>query len=290
MNVIENIGKITAVAIALLYILVFDESQTFQWVVFASVLLTIGIPHGALDHVLPEGGNKTKKLSLFLLKYLGIIASYLILWIIVPEISLAIFLLISAYHFGQGHFIQLKINKFKKLTYFILGCNFLAIILFSDYMATAEILESIIDIKPFFNYGSIAMFSLFVFSLILVSIQNLNKIHLLLAEIIFLSLLLYILPVLLAFILYFGFWHALPSMMAEFESLTARIQQGKIKKFISQLAPFSIISFIGIGIILYLAKSYLNEDQMILLFFILISLISAPHIWVMNNFLEKRVP
>lgn len=290
MNVIENIGKITAVAIALLYILVFDESQTFQWVVFASVLLTIGIPHGALDHVLPEGGNKTKKLSLFLLKYLGIIASYLILWIIVPEISLAIFLLISAYHFGQGHFIQSKINKFKKLTYFILGCNFLAIILFSDYMATAEILESIIDIKPFFNYGSIAMFSLFVFSLILVSIQNLNKIHLLLAEIIFLSLLLYILPVLLAFILYFGFWHALPSMMAEFESLTARIQQGKIKKFISQLAPFSIISFIGIGIILYLAKSYLNEDQMILLFFILISLISAPHIWVMNNFLEKRVP
>lgn len=290
MNVIENIGKITAVAIAILYILVFDESQTFQWVVFASVLLTIGIPHGALDHVLPEGGNKTKKLSLFLLKYLGIIASYLILWIIVPEISLAIFLLISAYHFGQGHFIQSKINKFKKLTYFILGCNFLAIILFSDYMATAEILESIIDIKPFFNYGSIAMFSLFVFSLILVSIQNLNKIHLLLAEIIFLSLLLYILPVLLAFILYFGFWHALPSMMAEFESLTARIQQGKIKKFISQLAPFSIISFIGIGIILYLAKSYLNEDQMILLFFILISLISAPHIWVMNNFLEKRVP
>lgn len=290
MNVIENIGKITAVAIAILYILVFDESQTFQWVVFASVLLTIGIPHGALDHVLPEGGNKTKKLSLFLLKYLGIIASYLILWIIVPEISLAIFLLISAYHFGQGHFIQSKINKFKKLTYFILGCNFLAIILFSDYMATAEILESIIDIKPFLNYGSIAMFSLFLFSLILVSIQNLNKIHLLLAEIIFLSLLLYILPVLLAFILYFGFWHALPSMMAEFESLTARIQQGKIKKFISQLAPFSIISFIGIGIILYLAKSYLNKDQMILLFFILISLISAPHIWVMNNFLEKRVP
>jgi Brp/Blh family beta-carotene 15,15'-monooxygenase len=288
MNAIENIGKIIAVTIAILYILVFDESQTFQWVVFTSVLLTIGIPHGALDHVLPEGGNKTKKLSIFLLKYLGIIAAYFILWIIVPEVSLGIFLLISAYHFGQGHFIQSKIIKLKKITYFVLGCNFLAIILFSDYMATAEILEAIIDIKPFFDYSSIVMIALFVFSLILVSIQNLNKIHLLLAEIIFLSLLLYILPVLLAFILYFGFWHALPSMMAEFESLTARIQQGKIKKFISQLAPFSIISFIGIGIILYLAKSYLNEDQMILLFFILISLISAPHIWVMNNFLEKR--
>jgi hypothetical protein len=70
--------------------------------------------------------------------------------------------------------------------------------------------------------------------------------------------------------------------------LTANIQHGKIKKFIIQLAPFSIISFIGIGIILLLAKSYLNEEQMILLFFILVSLISAPHIWVMNNFLEKR--
>jgi len=288
MNAIENIGKITAVVLAMLYILIFNESQTFQWIVFTVVLLSIGIPHGALDHLLPEGGNKTKKLSIFILKYLGIIAAYFILWMFFPIVSLVIFLLLSAYHFGQGHFIHLKIAKYKRLTYFILGCNFLAIILFSDYMATASILESIVDIKPFIDYGSITMISLFVSSLIVVSIQSLNKIHFLLAEIILLSFLLYLLPVLMAFILYFGFWHALPSMIAEFNSLTANIQHGKIKKFIIQLAPFSIISFIGIGIILLLAKSYLNEEQMILLFFILVSLISAPHIWVMNNFLEKR--
>nr|WP_245531174.1 Brp/Blh family beta-carotene 15,15'-dioxygenase [Belliella baltica] len=214
--------------------------------------------------------------------------AYFILWMIFPAVSLAIFLLISAYHFGQGHFIHLKIVKYKRLTYFIVGCNFLGVILFSDYIATATILESIVDITPFIDYGSITMISLFISSLIVVSIQNLNKIHLLLAEIIVLSFLLYLLPVLMAFILYFGFWHALPSMMAEFDSLTANIQHGKIKKFIVQLAPFSIISFIGIGLILFLATSYLNEEQMILLFFILVSLISAPHIWVMNNFLEKR--
>lgn len=288
MNVIENIGKIIAVTLALLHILVFRESESFQWIVFALVLLTIGIPHGAIDHLLPNGGNKSKNLSIFILKYLGIIAVYLILWLIFPALSLAIFLLISAYHFGQGHFIHLKIVKLKKITYFVLGCNFLAIILFSDFTATANILKSIIDIEPLVDYSSIVMISLFVSSLILISVQNLSKIYFLLAEVILLSFLLYTLPVLMAFILYFGFWHALPSMMSEFVALTSNIKQGKIKKFIIQLAPFSIISFIGIGIILFFAKSYLNEEQMILLFFILVSLISAPHIWVMNNFLEKR--
>lgn len=288
MNVIENIGKGVAVVLATLYLLAFTESEAFQWIIFGVVLLSIGIPHGALDHLLPQGGNKSKNLTIFILKYLGIIAAYLILWMIFPAISLAIFLLISAYHFGQGHFIHFKITKFKKLTYFILGCNFLAIILFSDFIATAAILDSIVQIGFISEYNSIIMLAFFVTSIILVSIQNIAKIHLLLSEIILLSFLLYTLPVLMGFILYFGFWHALPSMMAEFDSLTAKIQQGKIKKFVIQLAPFSIISFIGIGIILFLANSYLNEEQMILLFFILVSLISAPHIWVMNNFLEKK--
>lgn len=288
MNVIENIGKVAAVVLGILYLLAFSESETFQWIIFGVVLLSIGIPHGALDHLLPQGGNKSKNLTIFILKYLEIIAAYLVLWMVFPAISLIIFLLISAYHFGQGHFIHFKISNFKKLTYFILGCNFLAIILFSDFIATAAILDSIIQIDFLVEYSSIIMLLFFVASIILVSLQNLDKIHILLSEIILLSFLLYTLPVLMGFILYFGFWHALPSMMAEFDSLTAKIEHGKIKKFIIHLAPFSIISFLGIGIILFLSNSYLNEEQMILLFFILVSLISAPHIWVMNNFLEKR--
>lgn len=288
MNVIENIGKVIAVILAILYMYVFIENDIFQWFIFATVLLTIGIPHGALDHLLPQGGNKSKNLAVFVVKYIGIIALYLILWLILPAISLIIFLVISAYHFGQGHFIHLEVNKFKKLTYFILGSNFLAIILLSDFSATSAILDSIIQINFLADHIALIMLLFFVASIVLVSMQGLSKNYFLLAEIIFLSLLLYALPVLMSFILYFGFWHALPSMLAEFESLTAKIDKGKIKKFMIKLAPFSIISFIGIGIILLLADNYLNEEQMILLFFILVSLISAPHIWVMNNFLEKR--
>jgi flagellar biosynthesis protein FlhB len=77
-------------------------------------------------------------------------------------------------------------------------------------------------------------------------------------------------------------------MTEEFEALKDYFETQKIKNFIKKLLPFTLMSLIGISIILLFFHQMMEADQLTLLFFILVSLISAPHIWYMNLFLEAR--
>ena len=62
----------------------------------------IGLPHGASDYFwIKSQCRSTQKRILACLGYLGIVAVALSIWIMIPTISLCLFLLLSAYHFGQ---------------------------------------------------------------------------------------------------------------------------------------------------------------------------------------------
>ena len=84
MRDIEKIGKILGLAIAALYLIFFQGNEIFEWILFATILLTIGIPHGALDHLLLNPKIDNKGLIKFIIKYLAIIIGYLIVWIYFP--------------------------------------------------------------------------------------------------------------------------------------------------------------------------------------------------------------
>lgn len=109
-----------------------------------------------------------------------------------------------------------------------------------------------------------------------------------LLELVVLGPILYMSPLIIGFVVYFGFWHALPSMMTEYKFLRSFSAYDSIKKFVFQLLPFSLISFMGIGLILFLGLKFLEDSELILLFFVMISLISFPHILYMDSFLKKQ--
>ncbi|MCH7396874.1 Brp/Blh family beta-carotene 15,15'-dioxygenase [Belliella sp. DSM 107340] len=288
MKNIDIIGKTIAIIIAISYYFFFENIEAFQLVIFSGVILIIGIPHGAIDHLLPQDKDATSSLMVFLVKYFSIMLIYLYTWYFFPKLSLLVFLTISAYHFGQTHFVNHSVTKFRSLCYFFLGSNFLGIILLSDFQATEEILSSIAEVSFIEPFRYLVMLSLFIVSFSLTFIQKIENKSILLTEITLLSVFLYFTPLLLSFGLYFGFWHSLPSLLIEFEEVSRDYSKEKLKKFILHLMPFSIISILGIIFILFLSNTYLQKDQMILLFFILVSLISAPHIFVMNKFIESR--
>ncbi|MCH6200468.1 Brp/Blh family beta-carotene 15,15'-dioxygenase [Aquiflexum sp. LQ15W] len=260
----------------------------FQWICFVTILITIGIPHGAIDHLLLNPIISSKNLIKFILKYLSIIAVYLAIWFIFPTLALIAFILMSAYHFGQSHFIKLPLKKFEGSTYIFLGLFFLSSILWGDFTYTSSILTSITNVGGLRHYGTAFIMFTFGFSAILI-FSNLGKKGIwLMLEISVLGLFLYKLPLLLGFIIYFGFWHSLPSMAEEFEALKDHLQTQKIKGFIIKLLPFTLMSLLGISFILMFSRSIMEPNQLTLLFFILVSLISAPHIWYMNLFLGAR--
>lgn len=288
MKGIENFGKILGLSISILYLLFFQGSFTYQWVWFLLILVTIGIPHGAIDHLLERPKFDRKFLFFFILKYLLIIGIYLVLWIFAPLFSLVAFILMSAYHFGQSHFIHSPIEKFKAITYLSLGSFYLSVIFWGDFETTSSIVGTVVSIEKFEMLGKYLIFSLFAFTAMLIWANKKNTSWLWIAEMLVLGTLLFTLPLFLGFILYFGFWHALPSMAFEFKTLKSSLGISGLKPFILKLLPFSTISILGIFLILWFVNGTMKQEQMILLFFILVSLISAPHIWFMNRFIENQ--
>lgn len=289
MNRIENLAKVVGLLICLVFISLQESYSVVQFSLFGIILLSIGIPHGAIDHLISNPKIDRKGLGNFILIYLSLIAAYLIIWYYLPLIALSAFLLMSAYHFGQSHFLTDQPKKNAWILYLTRGGYFLFAILLGDWETTKLILSPLINLE-YLNQSRVLILILFLFSTLLV--QGLygpkfQKIQLL--ELLILAPILYFSPLLISFVVYFGFWHALPSMLAEFNYLRSFKAYDSVKKFSFQLLPFSLVSFIGIGLILFLGLKFLESNELILLFFVLISLISFPHILYMDNFLRKKI-
>ncbi|MDN3686315.1 Brp/Blh family beta-carotene 15,15'-dioxygenase [Cyclobacterium jeungdonense] len=287
MRNIENIGKVLGIFISLMYLIFLQGNETFEWILIGLVLVSVGIPHGSLDHLLVNPKINTEKLVKFILKYLSIIFVYLLVWIFLPVPALIGFLAMSAYHFGQSHFIQIPLTYQKKATYFFTGFFYLCVIFWGSFDDTSNILGGIVTIAAFDSFGWYIISGSFLVSNYLVFRNKSGKSLFLLVEMIALGLLLYQLPLLMGFIIYFGFWHALPSMSEEFRSLKLNFRNNKLISFITRMIPFTTLSLAGIGLIIYFAYQSSEVEDIIFLFFVLISLISAPHVWYMNRFLES---
>ncbi|MBM3178620.1 MAG: beta-carotene 15,15'-dioxygenase, Brp/Blh family [Bacteroidetes bacterium] len=79
-----------------------ESATTVSAIAFVAGLLLIGIPHGAVDHLL-ESGNFNARINLwFVVKYLIQSALIVMLWWVSPITALLIFLIYSAWHFGQA--------------------------------------------------------------------------------------------------------------------------------------------------------------------------------------------
>jgi Brp/Blh family beta-carotene 15,15'-monooxygenase len=289
MSRIENLTKVLGLLICLVFAIFPEGNSELQFTLFALILLSIGIPHGAIDHLISNPKIDRKGLLKFLLVYLSLITGYLLIWYFFPLLALGAFLVMSAYHFGQSHFISESLPKGPTWPLFLSrGGYFLFAILLGDWAGTKLILSSLIDLGFLDSDRLLILGSLFLLTVIIQSISGpkLSKIQFL--ECLILGPILYFSPLLIGFVIYFGFWHALPSMISEYKFLSKNSAYNTVKKFGIQLLPFSLISFIGIGLILFLGLEFLETNQLVLLFFVLISLISFPHILYMDRFLKSQ--
>lgn len=287
---IEKLAKGTGIVLAFTF-LIFPQLPPFlHYGLFGCTLLFVGIPHGGIDHLIHNPQIGKQGLVYFIFRYLLVMLGYALLWWLLPLGALLAFLLMSSYHFGQSHFLdRLRNSSGEAWLYLIKGSFFLAILLFGDWEMTQKILQPILnlsftELQRLGIVGGLMASSLLIQGLVGRTFTAGDAVDYLI-----LAPLLYFSPLLVGFSIYFGLWHSLPSMLAEYEYLKKYPAFNTPLKFCLQLLPFSGISLLGIALLFGVGIRYLPTQELYLLFFVMLSLISLPHILYMDTFLKEKV-
>jgi beta-carotene 15,15'-dioxygenase len=273
---------------------------------FALFIFLTGIPHGAIDHLVEketaERQQKNFNMSVFLLKYVLTMLFYALMWYLLPSVSLMFFLLISAWHFGETDIEKAPPTSYWNVTRFAFGCLVLLWILLFHAEETTPILarisqnsDSVMLVWSWavaFKMPLLMGFCLFTLASFFFSNQYkpiaFDKIRFLRLSLIL--VLTYFLPLLPAFALYFGGWHALCSFKNIHDYLLENNHDLRHKKPITSilniwtktlLFTFSAFLFLAFGVWYWL--HYLDTWDPLPLLFIFLSLITLPHLNVMHR-------
>ena len=287
MNVVVK-SKLAGLILAF-SIIFFGLESSYSILLFLVVMLSIGIPHGSVDHIIAFINPKARKFDskpIFYLVYLSLIVFNIILWVISPFLGLLVFLIISCYHFGETQVIGYNPTD-NKILNFVIGAN----ILLSLFLNNIIELQEILYILPQFASLDLSAFDSVFFLLISVAILMLSIVNFeikrkvpLYAEITILYMVFFHTDLLTSFALYFGFCHSLPMLMLEFKEF----KTDSFMKFYLKTLPFTILSII-FGFLLYqFNNDLLTSDNLILFVFIIISSLTLPHVFIMKDFVKDK--
>ncbi len=272
MNVLTKALNPSIIVSSLLIIFQFFGRLDFALYLFIPGMLLIGIPHGALDHLSLKNRFGYLSLMNFIFRYLLIGAGILLLFYIQPVIGLMLFLLCSAFHFGQTDCLEWGIKD--NLKSFVLGLFVLTTILFSHLPETLAILNqmgvSTVSYLPtgVENFGSISL-------LIALPLFGYFK-KWQFIQLVILLVLLTQLPLLVAFGAYFVFQHSFNG----WRQLSEELHLTSVNLWVRSL-PFTF----G-GIALFLVYYFFFDGKEWGQFFIFAAALSLPHVWF--SFLSQK--
>ena len=260
------------------------------------LILSLGISHGALDHV---KGKKLlrilnyKSTIIFYIFYILIAFIIILLWLLFPKILLFVFLIVASFHFGKedSEFVNYKPNQ--ELIYFFKGSLVVTAPLLFHKNETLEIFANLnFDISQNLLISNEFLY-LFIlisfFANILISFNKQIDIKsLLIMDFISILLLNYFLSPILAFTVYFCFLHSIRHSFKLSNELN-RIDFIKgFKEFIIKAMPLTILTgILFLMSLLYLKNYYLLDSAISKVIFIGLASLTFPHI-LLEYLIEKN--
>ena len=286
-----------AIAIVLSFIfaqLIEDASITWQ-VVIALVALAIGIPHGALDHLVTLPRSSAKKMALFIVLYLAVAVAAVIALLTWNVFGFIFVVIMSAVHFGIGDaaFIS-EIDRrsenpkrFQKYLYASAAGTLPVVIpLVSDKSTSAleKVNPALINWHQGLNNDLLLWTMLLTAFALLRLVQKRRDGEAI--DLVLLYLLAVTAPPLVAFAVYFGCWHAmrhtarltltLPSSQAAF---AAGDEKKALLRAVLPGTPALVGTFIVAALIVLLRGDSL-DDQFLWVSLVVVWALTVPHMAV----------
>lgn len=270
----------------LLLIIYKTTPAIFNWIqiiMFTAGLFLVGIPHGAVDHLLETGNLKNRIKPGFVFNYLGLAFLNLVLWLFFPIGALFFFIAYSAWHFGQTDMKEWAPKTKHVLKNISWGILILSIILLGHVAETNSILKNMnaLEIPISFIMGKKISVLLSFVGIVWACLEK--RWMMLLSS---LMLLVSIeLPLITSFGLYFIGQHSING----WSHLKQGMKVNNSGLYLKAL-PFTIGAFVLFAAFIFLlSNNYFASfnENFITIFFVFISCISFPHVMAMNKFYNK---
>ena len=267
------------------------------------LILSIGVSHGSLDNLKGRKLFQIFGISNFLIFYLSYILISLIviiLWVIIPSISLVIFLIVASYHFGKEdtQFLIIENSYYNQLLFFLKGSLIIFAPMYFHFDETISIFKSLlIDNDAFFEFLNLIETNKILFYAIIVSTLSsillftknfeLKKFTIFFDYFSILIINYYFSP-LVAFTIYFCFLHSVRHSISLISQLDENNIANGLKIFIKKALPLTILTATFCFLGLYLLNNTYNFDSSILkIIFIGLASLTFPHI-LLEYLLEKN--
>ena len=290
----STISVILGILLSLLFSDLLGEGSMGWQVVIAVIALAIGIPHGALDHLVTLPKAQPKKMAIFIVVYVAVAVAAVIGILQFNTVGFIIVLFMSAIHFGIGdaafiNEIDKRSNTERKLNrwLYIPAAGFTPVFIPLVNSASTQALASVNSALINWHQGfdSEILMAVSGFAVLAIVAMGFTKRCREALDLTLLLMLAHFAPPLIAFAVYFGCWHAMRHTARLTLSLPRSIEnlnQGSLRKAFSQAVipglPALIGTFVVAGLMALSGQDF--SDEFFWMALVVVWALTVPHMLV----------
>ena len=269
----------------------FSFLESVQYPLLIVLVLLIGIPHGANDFLLfrrLQGLHLSRKqVFRFFILYLAAVFAYLLGWLLIPVSAMVLFLIISAYHFGQSNWYYLNLPRWMAtIVYLVWGAFVLGGALLWHWEESSRVVLQLVGYAPTCSnvvMDSVQWTLLGANLLLLLYLRFTRQVtsQQMYREAINLGVLSFLLlhtPLLVGFTIYFTLWHSLSSLLNQIIFFRSQWPSFTWLTYYRQAIPYTLLAIIGLFVLFLFQSMLFSNVSFVSTFFILIACITLPHI------------
>ena len=284
-----------AIVLSFAFARIIEESEITWQVVIALIALAIGIPHGALDHLVTLPRSSFKKMALFITLYVAVAVIAVIAILTWNVVGFILVVIMSAVHFGIGDaaFISEidrrseETKRFQKYLYAAAAGTLPVVIpLVSDKSTSAleKVNPALVDWHQGLNNDLVLWVMLITAFALLRLVQRRRDGEAI--DLVLLYLLAVTAPPLVAFAVYFGCWHAMrhtARLTLTLPSSQEAFTKGSAKRaFIRAVLPGTpaLVGTFVIAALIVLLRGDSLDDQFLWVSLVVVWALTVPHMAV----------
>jgi Brp/Blh family beta-carotene 15,15'-monooxygenase len=291
-NTVLHIGLLTIITAIIVLTRESWMNTMTEFTVAAILIALAGIPHGSLDHKIAMHRNKGLGLPRFLLQYIASALFFLLVWLFLPGVALILFLLLTAWHFGETDFVIFGCRHRPGWLILAYGISLTLWLLGHDPAALSQWLDIITRQSPV-SKGIVQVltylpaplwFALLSLIILLNGAPGSRRVAARLAFLVFLFLLTYT-SLLTGFILYFAGWHSLHALTHIRRKV---FRKEDIISMVRQALPTTAAALAFLFLVGWLSDGHWLQNNGLPALFILLSMLTLPHMTEMHRLYTRK--